>query len=1098
MVFRLLRNSDATLPLVSRRSVIPCGIIPTLAFLLIGAADPTPEGIEFFEAKIRPVLVKSCFSCHSNEAKSLKAGLRLDSAPAMRQGGDGGPAVVPGNVEESLLISALRYESSQMPPSGKLPEETIADFTKWVEMGAPDPRATAPAAPTSNHKRVDLAAARQFWSFQPPQTHATADVKDRGWAHTSIDRHIIAALESKGLKPVRAAGKRELIRRATFDLTGLPPTPEEIEAFLADDKPDAFDRVVERLLASPHYGERWGRYWLDVARYAEDQAHTFATVPNTSGYRYRDWVVQAFNSDLPYDRFVKLQVAGDQLPEGLNPPYEGRIALGFFGLGAQYYKNSDAAKAAADELDDRVDTLTRGFLGLTVSCARCHDHKFDPIPTQDYYSLAGIFQSSKLANTPLVPDDEVNRFQQEQEKLKAAENELKMFRENEKAKIVEANLERLDAYLLAARSLLASGKASPGAARNEGLDPVFLERWAKLLRSKNETARRLETLDSWRAFASLATPDKAEEGQGTTASLAAAAQGVRDEVRRLSARRVVTKSEPFVDLDLDIAGAKRLYLVVADGGDGQSCDWADWIEPKLIGPAGEKKLTELPWKSASSGFGTVQVGKNVGGGPLRVAGYTPTYGIGTHAPSVIIFDLPAGYTRFKSRAGLDNGGTDQAGGEGATVQFLATTRKPETLSGCLLYTSDQAGGEGATVQFLATTRKPETLSGVLGVDGAVDGPKAELLKVLFGEKGVFAIADADLIKTFQGDLVSRNQGLTAKVEQLQTSTRQPYPIAHSLVEAATADMHVFVRGNPAQQGELAPRRFLRILAGDNPARFTKGSGRLELAEAIASPDNPLTARVMVNRIWQNHFGRGLVGTSSNFGTLGERPSHPEILDELAKLFVTSGWSIKTIHREIMRSATYQLSTDFDEHNFQVDADNRLLWRANRRRLDVESWRDAFLAVSGRLDATVGGPSLLLSDPANHRRTLYAKISRHDLDSLLRLFDFPDPNITSDKRNQTTVPQQQLFVLNSPFVVEQAKALTRRLQADVGPKGDDVARIRRAYFLLYGRPVEDDETAMGLAYLAASDEPGDPSAPRVTRWDRYAQVLLSSNEFLYLD
>ena len=684
------------------------------------------------------------------------------------------------------------------PATGNASGEIIADFTQWIEKGAADPRTSAPASTAVERNGIDLASGRKFWSFQPPAPSEPRPVSDSGWIQSPVDRFILASLDQKGLKPVRPAGKRELIRRATFDLIGLPPTPEEIDAFLADEVPGAFDRVVERLLASPHYGERWGRYWLDVARYAEDQAHTFATEPNTSAFRYRDWVVKAFNSDLPYDRFIKLQIAGDQLEEGQKPPYDGRVALGFFGLGAQYYKNTDAAKAAADELDDRVDTLTRGFLGLTVSCARCHDHKFDPIPTQDYYSLAGIFGSSQLANVPLVEEEQVKRFQEAQERVQAAQAELKAFKAEQK---------------------------------------------------------------------------KANVGTG--------AKG---------AEETANPARP---------------------------------------------------------------------GPLEAA--------------------------------------------------------------------------------------------------------------------------------------KRIQELNLKIEICKKSLLKQFPVAHAMKDATPADMRVFVRGNPAQQGDLAPRRFLRVLAGDSPPPFRKGSGRLELAEAIASRDNPLTARVMVNRIWQNHFGRGIVGTSSNFGTLGERPSHPDLLDYLARRFVESGWSIKAIHREIMASSTYQLGTEFDPKNFQVDADNQLLWRANRRRLDVESWRDAFLAVSGRLDPRLTGASTDLSSPTNDRRTLYAMVSRHNLNSLLRLFDFPDPNITSDRRNQTTVPQQQLFVLNSPFVVDQARALANRLKSEPA----DPSRIRRAYLLAYGRPAEDDEVSLGLAFLAADDDPGEKPAG-LTRWERYAQVLLSANEFLYLD
>jgi hypothetical protein len=566
-------------------------------------------------------------------------------------------------------------------------------------------------------------------------------VRDAAWPRTSLDYFVLAAQEANGLHPVGPADKRALIRRAAFDLTGLPPTPEEVEAFLQDDRPDAFARVVDQLLTSPHYGERWARHWLDIARYGEDQAHTFQSRKYPQGFRYRDWLVRAFNEDLPYDRFVKEQIAADLL-DGPGRP-ERLAALGFFALGPVYYGD----RLKLDQYDDRIDTLTRGLLGLTVACARCHDHKYDPIPTRDYYSLAGVFASTDYEEVPLVPPD-----------------------------VVEA--------------------------------------------------------------------------------------------------------------------AKR-------------------------------KLTDKEKKS-------------------KVA------------------------------------------------------------------------------------------------------PK--------------------------------------------------YPLIHALKDRPqAANMRVHVRGSPTTLGEEAARHFLSILAGDNPPPFTKGSGRLELAEAIASRDNPLTARVMVNRVWQHHFGKGIVRTPSNFGALGERPTHPELLDHLARRFMDNGWSIKWLHREVLLSATYQQASRFDPADYQADPENKLLWRMSRRRLEVEAWRDAMLAVSDQLDRTVGGPSLDLVSPENRRRTFYGAVSRHELNSLLRLFDFPDPNITSGERSVTTVPLQQLFVLNSEFMARNARALARRLAAEV--PGDDAGRIRRAFPLVYGRPVTEPELQLGLSFLAGSEPDGKGA---LTRWEQYAQVLLSANEFLYVD
>jgi hypothetical protein len=749
--------------------VLACAIVSPP----VRAADPDGQAVDFFESKIRPVLVEQCYPCHSAQSGKARGGLTLDTRAAMLKGGDTEPAVVPGKPEKSLLVAAIRQTGDlKMPPKKKLPDAVVSDIRRWIELGAPDPRDRVLATVST----IDWTRARDFWSFRPVHRPALPAVRETAWPKTDVDLFILARLESQALQPAAGADRRTLIRRATFDLTGLPPTPDEIDTFLKDKSPDAWAKVIERLLRSPHYGERWARHWLDVARYAEDQAHTFGVKPNIEAFRYRDWVIDAFNSDMPYDLFVKRQIAADLMETEEPQRLKHLPALGFFGLGAQYYKNSDAARAAADELDDRIDTLARGFLGLTVSCARCHDHKFDPIPTSDYYSLAGVFYSCKLANVPMVPKPEAER------------------------------------YALA--------------------------------------------------------------------------------------------QKPFVEAD-----RKLKELVKAD-------------------------------KSKSTAEGKKQI-----------------------------------------------------------------------------------------------------------------------------------------------------EAMKAEVERLKKALPPAPPMAHAIADAAPTDLHVFVRGNPAEQGELAPRRFLRVLSPGEPPRFSKGSGRLDLAQAIASPDNPLTARVIVNRIWAWHFGRGIVGTPSNFGQLGERPTHPELLDDLAARFVAHGWSLKWLHREILLSATYQQSSEASARPQAIDPDNRLLWRMNRRRLDVEAWRDALLAVSGQLDRSFGGPTVDLNSPQNRRRTVYCKVSRHELNGLLRLFDFPDANITSERRTETTVPQQQLFVLNSPFILGQAKALAARLIPDADG-------VRRAYVLAYGRPATETELAMALHYLGGHDEPAERNG--LARWERYTQALLAANEFLYVD
>ncbi len=897
-------------------------ILPLLSALLAApamAAEPDPRGVEFFETKVRPVLVEHCYSCHSAAAKKARGGLLLDSRDAVRKGGDNGPAVVPGKPDDSLLLKLVSHAGEKkMPPNQKLSDAAIADLTRWVEMGAPDPR--DPAATAAGG--IDWKAARSFWSFRPIRLPSLPEVRDASWPKTGIDRFILAKLEAQGLRPVGPADPRTLIRRATFDLIGLPPTPEEVEAFVKayGAKPQAaYEALVDRLLASPHYGERWGRYWLDVARYAEDQAHTFAVQPYTNAWRYRDWVIDALNADVPYDRFVKLQIAAD-LVEGDSPGECGdRAALGFFGLGAQYYKNSDAAKAAADELDDRVDTLARGFLGLTVSCARCHDHKFDPIPTQDYYSIAGVFSNCKLAPVPLAPKAEVDRYQEGQKLVQETDRKVKEFVRVEKTHLAEARSQEVAAYMTAAWKLKArrqehANYAAAEQAKEDKLDAATLDRWAKFLDGGQKTAQPVPALDAWRKL------------------------------------------------------------------------------------------------------------------PMPAKGSPPE--------------------------------------PGAEVQETAK-------------------------QFQEEVQKLLTQKGM----PAKDAPKNDLLALLFGDNGVMPVSDKDLDAALSAEKKATLDGMKAELDRVTKSAPPAPPMAHGLSEAGTADLKVYVRGNPAQQGDVAPRRFLRVLAGDDPPRFTQGSGRKELAEAIASPDNPLTARVIVNRVWAWHFGRGIVGTPSNFGNLGERPTHPELLDYLAARFIASGWSLKALHRDIMLSAVYQLGADHDDAATQADPDNRLLWHFSRRRLDVEAWRDALLAVSGQLDAGFGGPTTDLGSPQNRRRTVYGKISRHDLNGLLRLFDFPDANITSEKRTETTVPQQQLFVLNSPFFVAQAKALAARVKAEAD---NEPGRVKRAYLLAFGRPPAEAELQLGLRYLAGTDAPDDAAKNQLTRWERYAQALLASNEFLYLD
>ncbi|MBY0524091.1 MAG: PSD1 and planctomycete cytochrome C domain-containing protein [Gemmataceae bacterium] len=864
-----------------------------------------PAQVEFFEKQVRPVLVAQCIKCHGPEKQ--KGGLRLDTRAAMVLGGDSGTSMVVGKPDESLLIKAIRYNDAvQMPPNKKLGDKDIAALTAWVKMGAPWPVENVVRLEGGKEFKI-TDKDRAFWAFQPVRNPPLPAVKNAGWTKSPLDRFILAKLEESNLQPVAVADRRTLVRRATFDLIGLPPTPEEINAALNDQSDDWFAKVIDRLLASPHYGERWGRHWLDVARYGEDQAHTFQAKLYPSGFRYRDWVVKSLNDDMPYDRFLTEQIAGD-LIEGGNR--EDRLAaLGYFALGPVYYGN-----AKADELDDRIDTLCRGMLGLTVACARCHDHKFDPIPTKDYYSLAGVFQSTQFKEYPIADAPLMAEFERGQMEITAKADEITVFLKGQSARLSESMTAETARYMVAAWKLTNQRKVNKTLtvsdyAKREKLRDFVLERWVGYLFPKEAIARpHLETF-----------------------------------------HKVVAGQDTLTDLSAD-----------------------------------KNALAET---------------------------------------------------------------------EMAALEFQDRIR-------------------------LLRAR-----------------PEEALYKEIVG--GLFAIPRDQVEKNLPADAMVKLKADRAVVELLKKKLPK-IPTIHSLAEGVPANMRVSLRGNPATLGDEAPRRFLEILTGDDRPLYTQGSGRLQLARAIASKDNPLTARVIVNRVWAYHFGKGIVGTPSNFGNLGERPTHPELLDYLATRFVNNGWSLKTLHREIMLSATYQLGSGNHAANAQTDAANKFLWRMDRRRLEVEPWRDAMLAVSGNLDRAVGGASLDLASPDNRRRTFYAAISRHNLDGLLRLFDFPDPNIHSDRRPVTTVPLQQLFVLNSEFMVRQSKALAARLNENKDE--DDAARVRRAFLIVYGRTPRDAEVQLGLEFLkAAASEPGEKPKPKtLTAWEQYAQVLLSANEFMHVD
>jgi mono/diheme cytochrome c family protein len=827
-----------------------------------------PPNHDAFETRVRPVLARACFGCHTDTAMG---GLKMDSREHILKD------VVPGDPDASKLIQAIRYNTARkMPPSGKLKPEEIADIEAWVKAGA-----VWPAGAPKTLPYVITPEQRNFWSFRSVSDPPVPAVQNKKWPKTKMDHFILSKLEAAKLQPVARADKRTLIRRASFDLTGIPPTPEEVAAFEADQSPDAFGKVVDRLLASPRYGERWGRYWLDVARYSDGKLSPEREEPYPAAFRYRDWVIEAFNKDMPYDKFVEAQIAGDLMPE----PEKYRAGLGFYSISPEF-------------TDDRVDATTRGFLAMTAACAQCHDHKFDPIPTRDYYSLLGIFNNTSLHETPLVSKEEVARWQERKKRVDDAEKELKGFVDSQSDQLAEILAAQASKYLMA---------AAGGGPRND-LDK--------------------DTIDLWTAY--LKRP-KLEH--------------------------------PFL----------KDWTVTHDRAA------ADAFQALLLKVVAEKKTVDDK--------NHITLGLNPNRGDLSNANLV-----------------------------------------------------------------------------------------------SMDRDRFVLWEDFFGPKGVLHYPDGKIDRFLAGQWKQHLDTLRAQLAAAKKDLPAQYAFLQTIEDAPKwKEQRVWLRGSRENPGDPAPPHFLQILSKSEPARF-EAKPRLELAEHIASKENPLTARVMVNRIWQHHFGQGIVRTPSDFGAQGDRPSHPELLDYLASRFMSEGWSMKKLHREIMLSEVYQLSSVNAPKNFEQDPENRLLWRFNRHRLDVEGLRDSLLYVSGSLDPKAGGPPEKFG-PDNFRRTVYCYVSRYKIDSVLGLFDFPNPVGTSEQRSETNVPLQRLFFMNSDFMASMSRQLAARMDG-----ATDAARVAWLYEAVYQRKPSVEETKLAVDFVRDSNH----------AWSQYAQVLLSSNEFEFVN
>lgn len=911
-------------------------VISAIIALPANAKAEDANGMDFFESKIRPVLSEQCYSCHSGQAKRLRGGLRLDSRKAMLSGGDTGPALVAGQADKSLLIKAIQYQGLEMPPKGKLPESVIADFRKWVAMGAPAPE----EGKGGNQKSVamTIAEAKKHWAYQPIGQVPVPKIENHP---APIDAFITKKLNDSGLSLSPPADRRTLIRRLYLDVIGLPPTYEEVVAFEKDKSANAIEKVVDHLLASPHYGERWGRHWLDVARYADtkdlvlvfgkDRIRPYA-------YTYRDYVVRALNEDTPFNQFIVEQIAADHIQDKIAPWRLG--AMGFLTLGRLFDNNPP------DIIDDQIDTVTRGFLGLTVSCARCHDHKYDAIPTDDYYSLYGVFASSEVpTNLPLlqeIPDTkEVVEFEK---RLKQKQQELERLIDTQYHEINQLVRMQTPEYL-------AEMVEPPGPLETS----VFF-----LSLSPNDL--RPQIVAAWRRFfAKQVNEDHRVFGPW-------------QRLMNLSKEELAKKDEKSWNNWLSQADSMKKYNSL--------------VTQHLLKhrPKTHKDVTQV--------YGTL----------LR--------------------------------------------------DTFVEAKKANKLSG----------------------NQAET---------------QELLDILVNENSPTFFPKSQTYLYMSRVPRGSYGGLLQQMDTMAVNSPHAPARGMVLVDAPTLhDPHVFIRGNPRQLGKSVPRRFLTVFG---QKEFANGSGRLDLAKAIASNDNSLTPRVIVNRIWTWHFGQSLVTTPSDFGARSNPPSHPELLDWLAWTFVNEdGWSLKKLHRRILLSQTYQQSSFDREDCRQKDPENELYWRFSRRTLDLEAMRDSMLAVSGRLDRQLGGrPVDIAGDAKNIRRTIYGLVDRQDLPGLFRNFNFASPDQSADKRPQTIVPQQALFGMNSPFVMEQSTALAR----SCFQKSDNNLEqgIQTLYRKVLQRNPSDREVGLALQYLQNA-ETHNQLDPQV----QLAQVLLLTNEFMTLE
>ena len=1119
---------------------------------------------EFFEKKIRPLLVERCYACHSRETDNPMGGLRLDSAEAMLQGGSRGPAIAPGRPKKSLLIRAISYGDPdlKMPPTGRLSHRQIRDLIRWVKRGAPypssDPAAIDPA---------DGESGRQFWSFLPIRNPRLPAVKDDGWVSSPIDFFVLSKLEKKGLKPAPPADKPSWIRRVTFGLTGLPPTSGEVERFSADPSPESYQKVVNRLLSSPHYGERWGRHWLDLVSFAETSGHEFDhTKPDV--WRYRDTVIRAFNQDVPYDRFLKEHIAGDLLAERRLGPrgihWESPISTSFFWLGERLNGAIDSVKARADEVDNQIDILSKAFLGLTVACARCHDHKFDPIPTADYYALAGVLHSTDFAQA--VIDSPSRQRQIASLHQQVAEETDRIAPLLQPARMSMA--EQLESYLLAAAELASPRKsAAPSAvaemAGRRGLEADLLEAWVETLQQAcgdpahlfYPLATLVDGLAS-RRFHSFAEGIEAVRqelsGRGSAVEQDTAGGPARvdilfEDFEKPSYQGWTVRGQAFaggperrIPSNQALRNNQGQPLVNSFGGGSD----------QLMGSLTSRKFTlpELPRDYRE--HGTYLHVRLAGSKPeeAKSGKPNPPLSLDLIADGVKVSSFPPQGSRLRWRTSRM---TIQVG---RICYFEILDRNPDghIVVDKIVFSNSKeppahldapqrqllqsiVSGDPSSLESLAQTYRELFLEALAA--GTPSTPDQRWLAASLSPTG--------RLEDLSPLLSQEDRETLAQVQsqrQVVDDRIPPSRFAMSSQDRNPRNVRIHLRGDHKNLGPEVPRRFLQVLVGKDQPPIVEGSGRLQLADRIVNPRNPLTARVMVNRIWKHHFGEGIVPSVDNFGKTGDRPSHPELLDFLAHRFMQEGWSVKAIQRLILLSSTYRMSGRRDALALKLDPRNRLLHHLPVRRLEAEAIRDSILAVTGSLNRQLFGPSVPphissyqdgrgkpKSGPldGNGRRSLYVQVRRNFLTPLFLAFDYPPPISTIGRRGVSTVPSQALMMLNNEFIAGEAQAWARRLieeEADLGRRAermvleaygrypepwelDDLLEFAASGAERYRKLSESNETVEAAQEAtkaaektrATADETNDAAQQTVEQrvWADLGHALMNSAEFIYL-